>query len=242
MPSYLPSPEHGRAFTAEYRVRLGDSTPSGRARFDAIARWLQDVAEDDANDAGWPSSIGWLLRRCVITVRQFPELGERLRLETFCSASAARWAERTTTMIGDAGGSLQASAVWIAVDTTSGRPTRVGELFERIYTPSTDGRRASVRLSLAPPTSQAIAKARNWPLRSSDLDVWDHVNNAVSWVAVEDELSMLGWLPQRAEIEYNEAITPGASPQLASGPSDAGRDVWLVGAGRVLTSARLHLS
>lgn len=236
---YLPLPGQGRTFTAEYQVRLGDSAPSGRVRFDGIARYLQDVAEDDANDVGWPKSIGWLLRRCVINVRQFPALGERLRLVTFCSASAPKWAERTTTMTGDAGGSAQASAVWIAVDTKSGRPTRLGELFERVYVPSTDGRRASVRLSIPAPTSQAVGAARDWPLRWSDLDVWGHVNNAISWAAVEDELSHLDWLPQRAEVEHNDAITPGDAPRLARGPSDAGLDLWLVASGRALTSARL---
>jgi len=240
MPPYLPFPGLGRAFTAEYQVRLGDSTPGGRLRFDAMARYLQDVAEDDATDAGWPKSIGWLLRRCVVNVRQFPVLGERLRLVTFCSASASRWAERTTTMSGDAGGSAQASAVWIAVDTTSGRPTRLGELFERVYAPSAAGRRASVRLSLPLPPSRALAEARNWQLRSTDLDVWGHVNNAISWAAVEDEVSLLDWLPGLAEVEHNEAINFDDSPRLASEPSDAGRDLWLVAAGRVLTSARLH--
>jgi acyl-ACP thioesterase len=211
-------------------------------RLDAVARYLQDVAEDDAKDAGWPKSIGWLLRRCAVNVRKFPTLGERLHLETFCSASASKWAERTTTMTGDAGGSLQASAIWIAVDTTSGRPTRLGELFERVYLPSTDGRRASVRLSLPSPPSQAFAAAKGWQLRSSDVDVWEHVNNAISWAAVEDVLSRLDWLPVRAEVEHNDAITLADSPRLASGVSDVGLDIWLVDGERVLTSARLSRS
>ncbi|MFZ0170494.1 MAG: acyl-ACP thioesterase domain-containing protein [Acidimicrobiales bacterium] len=237
---YLPFPEHGRTFSSEYRVRLGDSTPTRRMRLDAVARCLQDVAEDDASDAGWPASIGWLLRRCVINVRQFPALGEHLRLTTFCSASAARWAERTTTVTGDAGGSLQASAVWISVDVASGRPTRTGELFERVYAPSTGGRGVSARLSLPPPAPEAVAEAKSWPLRSSDLDLWEHVNNAISWAAVEDVLRPLSWLPVRAEVEHNEAITLDDSPRLASAPSEVGRDAWLLGAGRVFTSARLH--
>ena len=239
-PVYLPMPERGRTFAAEYRVRLGDSTPDRRMRLDAIARCLQDVAEDDASEAGWPASIGWLLRRCVVSVRQFPVLGERLRLVTFCSASAAKWAERTTTVIGDAGGMLQASAVWIAMDVASGRPTRVGELFERVYVPSTGGRRVSARLSLPPPPPEAVSEAAGWPLRSSDLDVWGHVNNAISWVAVEDELRRLSWLPVRAEVEHNEAITLDDSPRLARSPAYAHHDLWLISTERVLTSARLH--
>jgi acyl-ACP thioesterase len=240
MPLFRPFPGNGRVFTAEYRVRLGDSSPTGRVRFDALARFLQDVAEDDANDAGWPKSIGWLLRRCSIEVRQFPVLGERVRFETFCSASAPRWAERTTTMTGHAGGSVQASAVWISVDAASGRPTRLGELFERVYAPSAEGRRASARLSLPPPSTEALAKARNWQLRSSDLDVWGHVNNAISWAAIEDELSLSEWLPQRAEVEYNDAIAPGDTVRLARESSDRGLAVWLASAGGVVTSARLH--
>jgi acyl-ACP thioesterase len=240
MPLFRPFPGHGRVFTAEYQVRLGDSTPTGRARFDALARYLQDVAEDDANDAGWPKSIGWLLRRCSIDVRQFPVLGESVRFETFCSATAPRWAERTTTMTGDGGAAVQASAVWISVDASSGRPTRLGEVFERVYAPSAEGRRASARLSLPPPATHVLAEARSWQLRSSDLDVWGHVNNAISWVAMEDELSLSDWLPRRAEVEYNDAITRGDTVRLARAPTDRGLDVWLVTAGRVVTSARLH--
>ncbi len=47
----IPRPTIGRTFTGTARVRLGDVTPKGRMRLDAVARYLQDVANDDAVDA-----------------------------------------------------------------------------------------------------------------------------------------------------------------------------------------------
>jgi acyl-ACP thioesterase len=238
--NFLPLPPRGRVYTSERIVRLGDTAPSGRLRFDSIARLLQDVAEDDAKDAGWPMSIGWLLRRCAISVVQFPFFTERLALQTFCSATAARWAERTTTIRGDGGGLLQARAIWVAIDTTSRRPARLGELFERVYAPSAAGRRASVRLSLAGPPEDGGEFARPWPIRASDMDIWGHVNNAVHWEAVEDEVALLEWLPTTAQLEYNEAIVATDNPSLVRQRSSTGLDLWMIDGARLLASARVR--
>ena len=48
----MPLPSAGRTFTGERIVRLGDVSPAGRLRLDAVARYLQDIATDDAVDAG----------------------------------------------------------------------------------------------------------------------------------------------------------------------------------------------
>src|SRR6266581_3445588 len=53
-PAFSPSPARGRVFTTAARVvRSTDVTPAGRLRFDALARYLQEAAEDDLADAGW---------------------------------------------------------------------------------------------------------------------------------------------------------------------------------------------
>lgn len=235
----LALPAAGRVFTGERTVRLGDATPRGRLRLDAIATFLQDVAEDDAADAGWPSSIGWVLRRCAMTVRRFPRRGEHVSLQTFCSGTGARWAERTTTVAGDTGGLLQARAIWVAVDAATGRPARLGDLFHDVYGPSTAGRSVSSRLTLPAPPAQGERTDRPWPVRATDLDVWEHVNNAVHWQAVEDELARVDWVPAVAELEYNEAIVASDSPSLVSRRSPGRLSVWLVEGDRLLASARV---
>ena len=46
----VPVPGRGRVYTASRRVRLGDADPGGRLRLDAIARYVQDVSDDDTRD------------------------------------------------------------------------------------------------------------------------------------------------------------------------------------------------
>jgi acyl-ACP thioesterase len=49
---FLPIPETGRVFTGGCPIRRTDVTPGGRLRFDALTRYLQDVAEDDPAETG----------------------------------------------------------------------------------------------------------------------------------------------------------------------------------------------
>ncbi len=236
-PAFVAEPASGRVFAARRIVRSTDVAPSGRLRLDALARYLQTAAEDDVVDAGQLSDVGWLLRRCAVTVRSFPVAGERLSLRTFCSGTGPRWAERTTTVIGQAGELLQAVAVWAAVRPSDGGPVAPGDAFQRVYGAAAQGRIVSARLSH--PRPGAAVAGRAWPLRAADFDVGGHVNNAVHWAAVEDVLAEAGWLPARAEVEYRRAILPGCTPELVTGGADGQVWSWLMDGGTVLASALL---
>jgi acyl-ACP thioesterase len=236
-PDFLPDPAHGRMFTATRAVRSTDVTPSGRLRFDALARYLQDAAEDDVAGTGWDAPYGWLLRRCTVTVRRYPVRGEQVGLRTFCSATGPRWAERTTTVSGPAGDLIQARAVWVAITRADGSPCPLGAEFHRLYGPSTSGRRVSARLSHpGPPPAQA---GEPWPLRAADFDPAGHVNNSIHWAAAEDVLAGDGRLPAGAELEYHRAVLPGHQPRLASAHAGDQIWLWLLDGPHRLASARL---
>ena len=237
-PSFRADPAGGRLFRASRVVRSTDVTPGGRLRFDALARYLQQAAEDDLADARWAGPYTWLVRRTAVAVRGYPAHGERVTLRTFCSGTGPRWAERTTTVAGPAGDLMQATAVWVAVDPAEGGPVPLGAAFQARYGPAAGGRRVSARLSHpGPPAAEA---GRPWPLRSADFDTAGHVNNSIHWAAVEDVLPGLGWLPACAEIEYHRPILPGDEPRLVSAPGDGRLSVWLCGGQRRLASAVLH--
>ena len=234
---FVADPAQGRVFAVSRVVRGAEVTPGGRLRFDALARYLQDVAEDDLADAGWREPCDWLVRRVAVVIRGYPAHGERLRLRTFCSATGPRWAERTTTVTRSGKDLMQASAVWVAVRRADGRPAPLGTAFQRVYGTAAGGRTVSARLSHPGPAGPAAGRA--WPLRASDFDTAGHVNNAIAWAAVEDVLAGLDWLPASAELEYHRPILPGHDVRLAASRTRDQLSCWLLDGARQLASARL---
>ena len=205
-------------------MRLGDVTGTGRMRLDALARYLQDVATDDAADGGLAD--GWVLRRMVVRVDRFPTFREPVDLVTWCSGVAASAAERCTTLSVDGAVVVDAVALWVFVD-ADGRPTRLDrERFAAAGIPTE--RRISTRLRHdgVPPPGAEGARTGPWPLRAVDVDVLRHVNNAVTLAAVEDVLRAEGVAeaaaPWTAEVEYRVPIDPDDRPELVFTRDSAG--------------------
>jgi len=237
--SFVPVPARGRTFTAERRVRWGDVDRRGRLRLDSLARYLQDVANDDTRDAGHDPMAPWVVRRTVIETLRPPALGEVLALTTFSGGLGARWAERRTSITGADGGRVEAAAIWIYVDPASGRPARLGPEILAVYAEAAGGRKVNARLTHARPGPDV--DVRDWPLRSTDHDPLGHVNNAATWEAVEDELERRGLRPGRAEVEYGESVGPDDHVALASAVDPDGTlGIWLTVDDVVRASAVVH--
>jgi acyl-ACP thioesterase len=240
-PGFAAEPVSGRVYASRRLIRSTDVTPSGRLRLDALARYLQIVAEDDLADSGLLAPAVWLVRRCEVEIARLPMMGERVMLRTFCSGTGPRWAERTTTMTGSSGPDelLQARAVWAAISPATGRPVPLGDEFLQVYGESARGRTVSVRLSH--PRPAASGGGRPWPLRAADFDIAGHVNNTIAWAAVEDLLAGTPYDggPARAEVEYPRAILPGCESGLLTGREGDGLLMWLLDGDRVLVSARI---
>ncbi len=218
-----------RTFPGRRTVRLGDVNGAGRLRLDAVARYLQDVATDDATDAGLAD--GWVLRRVALRVERFPVFREEVDLLTWCSGVAASAAERCTTLTVDGRVLVEAVALWVFVG-PDGRPARLDRDRFAVYGVATE-RRISTRLLLddGPDPDAAEVRRRDWPLRAVDVDVLEHVNNAVSLAAAEDALRDEGRAesatPWTVEVEYRAPIEPDDHPVL----------MWTHGADGVVTGA-----
>jgi acyl-ACP thioesterase len=235
-----PPPTRGRVFTGRRRVRIGDASPGGRLRFDGLARYLQDVSNDDTRDAGLDDD-GWVLRRMAIEVRQFPVLAEEVELRTFCSGVGKRWAERRVAIAGADGAAVDAASLWVHVDLVTGRPTALNSRFFDFYGEAAGGRTVTSRLHHPDPSAAVVVDGRRWPLRFTDFDVVGHMNNAAYWSAVEEELARRRDLraPLRAELEFRGGIDPGDAVDVVVQDGEGDVRVWLTRSGGTLASAHV---
>lgn len=228
-------PASGRRYQGRATVRLGDADPNGLLRLDATARYLQDVANADAIDAGLSNANGWVVRRTLIAVHEPARLAERLNLTTFCTGIGRSWAERRTSIEGDCGARIEAVSLWVQVDPVTGRPARLVGSFEQIYGEAAGGRTVSSRLRLEPPPPDAPRQP--WPVRRADLDVFGHVNNAVLWAVLEEALGEITDRHGIGEIEYPGPVDAGAIVEacLITGRRSS---AWLIEEGTVRCAAR----
>jgi len=227
-------PVSGRTFAGSRRVRLGDCSPGGRLRLDAIARYLQDLSDDDTRDAGL-GQMTWVVRRTVIDVHRFPVYLEPLDMVTWCSGIGSRWAERRVDIHSPGGGSISSATLWVHLDAESLRPVPPPPGFDAVFAESAAGRTVSSRLTLDVPPPAHGLELVPWPVRFTDFDVMDHVNNAVAFVLIEEVLARRRDLraPMRVEVEYRSAIDRDVALRLGGVDVVEGEGVgahtgWLV--------------
>lgn len=223
----------GRVFRREFHTGFSDSSPSGRIRLDAIARWLQDVAYADVADAGLAQTAVWVVRRTRIRVEQWPRFAQRFAVATYCSGLGRMWAERRTTVteVGESRPCVEAVSLWVHLEPDRWRPTPLSEAEIETYGDSAAGRRVTARLR-HPPASTGSGGER-WSFRAVDCDLADHINNAAYWQPLEEEL-LSGEEPDAidAEIEYRTPAQPGEVSIVRNGSHR-----WIVdGEGETLAS------
>ena len=234
----LPRPERGRTFTGRRRIRLADMDERGRLRLDAVARFLQDVAIEDVSETGWgtPEHL-WFIRRIRIEVREPFLQDHEVELVTWCSGVASIAAGRRWSVTGDRGGRVEVDSVWIHLGPDQ-RPARI-ESFG-IYAEATGGRPVSTRLELPPPPDDAPSST--WALRSTDVDLHGHLNNAVYWQAVEDvarRASVDLAAPLAAELDYRDPIDLADRVELATSRAGAAVSFGFRVGGAVRAVARI---
>ena len=207
---------HPDIFDREWPVRVADIDATGRLRLDAATRHIQDIGQDHLRELGFQETHPlWIVRRTMIDLIRPIEFQDMMRLRRWCSGTSNRWCEMRVRIDGRKGGLIESEAFWININRDTQMPSRIADDFLDGLRRTTDVDRLRWKAYLRPGIRETADEIRQYPLRSTDIDLFDHMNNSVYWSVVEDYLSATPELmrgPIRITIEHEAPV--GLSDKL----------------------------
>jgi acyl-ACP thioesterase len=223
----MPVPDgHPAVFDRSWPLRVADVDRTGRLRLDAVARHIQDVGQDHVHALSFYKThpVG-VVRRTVIDLIAPIAFQDVLRLRRWCSGTSTRWCEIRVRIDGAKGGLIESEAFWININPDTGTPSRFSDDFLDELQRTTDIHRLRWAPYLSAGAREDADQIREYPVRFADIDLFDHMNNAVYWSVVEDYLSarpeLLG-SPLRVTLEHESPIALGDKLEILAHTHPAG--------------------
>jgi acyl-ACP thioesterase len=223
----MPVPDpHPDVFDREWPLRVGDIDRTGRLRFDAACRHIQDVGSDHLRELGFEVSHPlWIVRRTMVDLIRPIEFQDMLRLRRWCSGTSNRWCEMRVRIDGRKGGLMESEAFWININRETQGPARISEDFLDGLQRTTDVDRLRWKAYLKAGARDDAVQVRDYPVRVSDIDLFVHMNNSVYWTVIEDYLHShpdLLAAPLRVTIEHDAPVALGEKLEILSHVHPAG--------------------
>jgi acyl-ACP thioesterase len=120
---------------------------------------------------------------------------------------------------------MESEAFWININRDTEMPSRMSDDFLAQLRRTTDVDRLRWKAYLTPGARDDAEQIREYPVRFTDIDLFDHMNNSVYWSVVEDYLSatpelLRGWL--RVIIEHEAPVALGDKLEILAHVHPAG--------------------
>ena len=210
----MPVPDpHPGVFDRQWPLRPADVDRLGRLRMDAALRHIQDIGQDQLREMGHNDTHPlWIVRRTVVDMIGPIEFQDMLRLRRWCSGASNRWCEMRVRIDGRRGGLIESEAFWINFNRETQGPARIADDFMEALLRTTDVDRVRWKPYLSPGSRADADEIQEFPIRVSDIDLFDHVNNSVYWKVVEEFIAPHPELleaPLRVAIEHDAAVAYG---------------------------------
>ncbi|MGE2832898.1 acyl-ACP thioesterase domain-containing protein [Mycobacterium sp. SMC-4] len=210
----MPVPDpHPDVFDVQWPLRVADVDREGRLKFDAATRHIQDIGTDQLREMGYEETHPlWIVRRTMIDMIEPIMFKDILRLRRWCSGTSNRWCEMRVRIDGRKGGLVESEAFWININRETQGPARISDDFIEGLRRTTSEGRLRWRPYLKAGAREDAEHIRDFPVRVSDIDIFDHMNNSVYWSVVEDYLQSrpdLMGAPLRVTIEHDLPVALG---------------------------------
>jgi acyl-ACP thioesterase len=211
---------HPDVFDREWPLRVADIDRGGRLRFDAAARLIQDIGQDQLREMGFEDIHPlWIVRRTMVDLIRPIEFGDMLRMRRWCSGTSNRWCEMRVRIDGRKGGLMESEAFWININRETQMPSRIADDFLAGLRRTTGIDRLRWNAYLAAGSRDGAQQIYEYPVRVTDIDLFNHMNNAVYWSVIEDYLASCPEMlkvPLRVTIEHDAPVGLGDKLEIVS--------------------------
>jgi acyl-ACP thioesterase len=215
-------PGSGYVYQTGWRLATADIDEHMRLRLDGVARYIQDVGAEHLADANLADiHPHWVVLRTVIDVIEPIELPSEITFRRWCAALSTRWCSMRVQLVGSAGGRIETEGFWLCVNKDTLTPSRLSDECIARFGSTTDDHRLKWRPWLTEPIDNSTETP--FPLRRTDIDPFEHVNNTIYWHGVHEILGQVPALqktPYRAVLEYRRPIRFGEPVTILSQQAD----------------------
>lgn len=213
------------------KVRLSEADHTKKITFPGIVNYFQDcsIFQSEALGVGFEhlerQKAAWVLNAWQIVVERYPMIGEEIMVSTWATGFHGIYGNRNFKMCDREGNILAwANSVWVYMDLVKGHPIRPDSREIELY-----GSEEALPFSFAPrkitlPT--ASVKCDSIPVRRSDIDPNEHVNNC-HYIQMALEVLPESFTFRQVRVEYKRSARRGdvIYPLMAA---EAGRTVIML--------------
>jgi acyl-ACP thioesterase len=176
-------------WTDEYLISSYEVDAKGRASLPTLSKLMQETAYNHAHhlEFGYhqlkEKNLFWVLSRLLIKIDKYPKWGDKIQIRTWPSGVERLFAFRDFQILDEKGIPIGAAGTtWLMLDANKRRPQRPDELIKTngLFP---DQRALEERPAKVPGLSNPV-EGVFFPVRYSDLDLYNHVNNAkyIEWI------------------------------------------------------------
>jgi acyl-ACP thioesterase len=220
-------------WTEEFKVNTYDVDFTHKMKLSYFFNYFQQAAAAHADDlgAGYDAlrqkGMTWFLSRIILQIEKYPEIGDRLSIDTWPKGREKITALRDFIFYGTAGKTyVRGTSQWVLADIETFKLHKMEELGDDL--PLNQGlfalTLAPEKLKITDPMTGCVHKIANY----SEIDINGHVNNAryADWIMdcfplekfKTEEVSEI-------QINYLAQVLPGSTVTLRKSPESEKNDI-----------------
>lgn len=185
-----------------FNVRIYDTDFNNKIKISSIFNYMQEAATNHADHLNWgreeliDKKLFWVLSRVRVDVLDFPEFGDKVKIETWPKGIEKLFALRDFKIFNSKGQTIaKATSSWLIIDSEKLRPQR-----PKVFIENTGNFKKDHALSEVPgkisecKEKELIFKKR---VGYSDIDINQHMNNVKYVELITDSFSQTKFKRQK---------------------------------------------